>query len=40
MTNRILLATDPEAVPLLRGMELEREALIEVVRTTVRERSQ
>jgi hypothetical protein len=39
MTSRILLATDPEAVPILRNMELEREALIEVVRTADRERS-
>lgn len=36
---RILLATAPEAVPLIRAMELEREPLVEVVRIADRERS-
>lgn len=35
----ILLATDPEAVPLIRAMELERELLIEVVRVADEARS-
>jgi hypothetical protein len=36
---RILLATAPEAVPLIRAMDLERETLVEVVRIADRERS-
>jgi hypothetical protein len=35
----VLLPTDPELVSLLRGMELDREALIEVVRFADRERA-
>jgi hypothetical protein len=35
----VLLAAEPEAIELLRSMELEREALIEVVRFADRERS-
>jgi hypothetical protein len=39
MVVRVFRADDPEAIPLLRSMELDREALIEVVRTADQERS-
>src|ERR1700692_3098416 len=35
----VLLPTDPELVSLLRGMELDREALIEIARFADRERA-
>lgn len=35
----VILPTDPEAIRLLRRMELERDALIEVVRHADRERA-
>jgi hypothetical protein len=36
---RIILATDPEAVPLIRAMELAHEPLVEVVRIADHERT-
>src|SRR4051794_26744465 len=40
MSDRaIILPTDPELVALLRGMELDRERLIEVARYADRERA-
>src|SRR5580704_6549183 len=39
MADRIFDPADPEIVPLLRSMELDRDRLIEVVRTADRERT-